>query len=85
MQGRSIKKCAGCGDHRSEVELMRIVNNKGEINVDPGGIMSGRDVYICPQITCLDAAVENDELSKALKIEISDSIYNKLLEEINHG
>jgi len=70
LRGRSIKKCAGCGDHRSEVELMRIVNNKGEINVDPGGIISGRDVYICPQITCLDAAVENDELSKALKIEI---------------
>ncbi|MGM0420528.1 MAG: YlxR family protein [Bacillota bacterium] len=85
MQVSSIKKCAGCGDHRSEEELMRIVNNKGEIKVDPGGVMSGRDVYICPQVRCLEAAVENNELSKALKVKIEDDIYQKLLEEINHG
>ncbi|SFL14299.1 RNase P modulator RnpM [Halanaerobium salsuginis] len=86
MQSRSpIRKCVGCGARRDKIELLRIVNNKSEILVDPGGRTPGRGAYICPNMDCLDKAVANNSLKKALRAEISDEIYQKISEEINHG
>lgn len=85
MQNRSpIRKCVGCGARRDKIELLRVVNNKGDILVDPGGRTPGRGAYLCPNLDCLDKAVEKDSLKKALKIEISDEIYEQISEEIKH-
>ncbi len=81
----SLKQCLGCGDRREEIELMRIVNNKGELKIDPGGRLSGRDVYICPQVSCFQAARKDNQLSEELHLEITEELFNQLLEEINHG
>lgn len=85
MQKRSpIRKCVGCGARRDKIELLRVVNNKGEILVDPGGRIPGRGAYLCPNMECFDKAVENNSLEKALKFEITDEIYEKISEEIKH-
>jgi hypothetical protein len=85
LQKRSpIRKCVGCGARRDKIELLRIVNNKGDILVDPGGKIPGRGAYLCPNIECLDKAVKKDSLKNALKIEISDEIYEQISEEIKH-
>ncbi len=85
MQSRSpIRKCVGCGARRDKIELLRVVNNKSEILVDPGERTPGRDAYLCPNLDCLDKAVENDSLKNTLKIDISDEIYEKISEEIKH-
>ena len=85
MQSRSpIRKCVGCGARRDKIELLRVVNNKGDILIDPGERITGRGAYLCPNMDCLDKAVEKDSLKKALKIEISDEIYEQISEEIKH-
>ena len=85
MQNRSpIRKCVGCGARRDKIELLRVVNNKGDILVDPGERTPGRSAYLCPNLDCLDQAVENNSLKKALKIDISDEIYEQISEEIKH-
>jgi len=85
LQRRSpIRKCVGCGDRRDKIELLRIVNNKGEIIIDPGGKLPGRGAYLCPNMDCLEKAVSKNKLSDALKFEISDEIYEKISEEIKH-
>ena len=85
MQRRSpIRKCVGCGARRDKIELLRIVNNKGEIIIDPGGKVPGRGAYLCPNMDCLEKAVSKNKLSDALKFEISDEIYEKISEEIKH-
>lgn len=85
MQSRSpIRKCVGCGARRDKIELLRVVNNKGEILIDPGERTPGRGAYLCPNMDCLDKAVENGALKDALKKEISDEIYEKISEEIKH-
>ncbi|MGM0602840.1 MAG: RNase P modulator RnpM [Bacillota bacterium] len=85
MQRRSpIRKCVGCGARRDKIELLRIVNNKGEIIIDPGGKIPGRGAYLCPNMECLEKAVSKNKLSEALKFEISDEIYEKISEEIKH-
>lgn len=85
MSASPLKECSGCGDLRDEIELMRIVNNKGDIKVDPGGDVPGRDIYLCPQVQCLDLACDNGSLKQGLKIEINEEIYDSLVEEIKHG
>ncbi|ADO77111.1 RNase P modulator RnpM [Halanaerobium praevalens] len=86
MQSRSpIRKCVGCGARRDKIELLRVVNNKGDILVDPGGRTPGRGAYLCPNLDCLDQAIEKGALKKALRKEISDEIYTKISEEIKHG
>lgn len=86
MQSRSpIRKCVGCGARRDKIELLRVVNNKGEILVDPGGKIPGRGAYLCPNMECLNKAVEKGALKKALRKDISDEIYDKISEEIKHG
>jgi hypothetical protein len=61
------------------------VNNKGYILIDPGERITGRGAYLCPNMDCLDKAVEKNSLKEALKIDISDEIYDKISEEIKHG
>ncbi len=83
MTASPLEKCVGCGDFRDEIELMRVVNNKGDIKVDPGKDLPGRGIYLCPQKNCLDLACENGALKEGLKKEITDDIYDFLMEEIN--
>lgn len=84
MRASPIRQCVGCGARRDKVELLRVVNNKNEILVDPRGNLPGRGAYLCPNQECLDKAWENGNLSKALKTDLSDELYQKLVEEINN-
>ncbi|SDL61328.1 YlxR family protein [Halarsenatibacter silvermanii] len=85
MSASPLEECAGCGDLRDEIELMRVVNNKGEVKVDPGSDLPGRGIYLCPQVKCLDLACEKNALKQELKVEITDELYESLVEEIKHG
>jgi len=85
LSASPLEECAGCGDLRDEIELMRIVNNKGDIKVDPGQDVPGRGVHLCPQVECLELACDNGGLKQGLKTEITDEIFDSLVEEIKHG
>jgi len=85
LQSRSpIRKCVGCGARRDKIELLRVVNNKGDILIDPGERITGRGAYLCPNMDCLDKAVESNSLKESLRIDISDEIYDKISGEIKH-
>ena len=84
MKGTPIRQCVGCGARRDKVELLRVVNNKNEILVDPRGNLPGRGAYLCPNQECLNKAWKNGKLNKALKTELSEELYQKLVEEINN-
>jgi len=79
-----IRKCVACGTRKSKEELIRIVNNKGQILIDPGGKMPGRGAYICPSNECFKKARKSNKISNALKTSIPDEVYNKLAEEIGN-
>lgn len=79
-----IRKCVGCGTRRDKIELIRIVNNKNDINIDPGGNLPGRGAYICPNNDCLEKARKKNKLANALKTKLSDDFYQELMEEINN-
>ncbi|MTI70003.1 MAG: YlxR family protein [Firmicutes bacterium] len=82
-----LRKCVGCGERVPKKELIRVVKNKkGEIKIDITGKANGRGAYICNDKKCFEKAKKSRRLNNALKTEIPDEIYERLLKEvINNG
>ena len=75
--------CTGCMEMKPKKELIRIVKNKeGEVSVDPTGKKNGRGAYICRNIQCLEKAFKNKRLQKNLEIQIDETLYDRLREQI---
>ncbi|MCF8002512.1 MAG: YlxR family protein [Halanaerobiales bacterium] len=79
-----MRKCVACGKHKSEFELIKVVNNNEQILIDPGVDLPGRGTYICPSQECLEIAREEKSIEKALKTQEPGDIYKKLMEEISN-
>ncbi|EOD00621.1 RNase P modulator RnpM [Caldisalinibacter kiritimatiensis] len=79
-----LRKCLGCNESKSKRELIRVVRNKeGEVSIDLTGKASGRGAYICNDLECLEKAQKSNRLSKALKIQVPEEIYEKLKMELD--
>lgn len=62
-----LRICVGCRARRPKRELIRLVRTpQGELCLDPGGKLSGRGAYICPQRRCLEQALKGKRLEKNL-------------------
>ena len=71
-----LRMCTGCMEMKPKKELIRVVRSKeGEVSVDLTGKKSGRGAYVCKSKDCLE---------KAFKTQISEEIYNRLKEEMDH-
>mgnify|MGYP002407427502 CR=1 FL=1 len=77
------RSCIGCRQKYAKRELIRIVKTpEGEVKIDYTGKLNGRGAYICKKSECLEKAYKGDRLSKALTVEVSQDIYNRLREEL---
>ena len=66
--------------------LLRIVRSpEGEISLDLTGKKNGRGAYVCPDKACITKAVKEKRLERALEKSISEEVYQKLLEDFEHG
>lgn len=80
------RKCVGCNEMKDKKSLLRIVRSpEGEISLDLTGKKNGRGAYVCPDKSCITKAVKEKRLERALEKSISDEVYNKLLEDFDHG
>lgn len=50
--------------------------------MDPTGKKNGRGAYICRNIQCLEKAFKNKRLQKNLEIQIDETLYDRLREQI---
>lgn len=79
-----MRKCLGCNEMKPKKELIRAVKSpEGEVSLDLTGKKSGRGAYICPQKECFLKARKAKRLEKALEIQIPDSVYDAMAEELN--
>ena len=54
-----LRKCLGCNEMKPKRELIRIVRSpEGKVDIDKVGKAPGRGCYICPDLTCLEAAIK---------------------------
>ncbi|AZV56309.1 YlxR family protein [Clostridium sp. AWRP] len=80
------RMCTGCMEMKPKKELIRIVKSKeGEVSVDPTGKKNGRGAYVCKSVECLEKAFKNKRLQKNLEIQIDETLYQSLKEQIENG
>lgn len=74
-----LRRCAGCGASKDKRELIRIVRDQnGVISVDETGRRSGRGVYVCRNLSCLEKAWKTKALEKSLHHPVDPSVYQEL-------
>ncbi|MBO5109371.1 MAG: YlxR family protein [Clostridia bacterium] len=77
------RKCVGCGENRNKNELIRVLRTPdGTVCLDFTGKKSGRGAYLCKDIKCLKKARKQGRLSRGLEVEIPETIYDALEEEL---
>ena len=76
---KEIRTCMGCRKKVNKHNLIRIVNNKTDgVMIDKMQKLEGRGAYICKSEECLNKAIKNKALSRALKTNIDNDKYNEL-------
>nr|WP_315103871.1 YlxR family protein [uncultured Catonella sp.] len=78
------RTCIACKSIKDKRELIRIVRNKeGIIELDMTGRKNGRGAYICKDVKCFENLKKSRGLDRSFKLQISTSIYDKLIDELN--
>lgn len=86
MKTRKIpmRMCVGCREMKEKRILLRIVKSpEGVISFDRVGKAPGRGAYICRSKECLDKAVRQRQLERALETKIEQAVFTQLMEEID--
>ena len=86
MKTRKIpmRMCVGCREMKEKRALLRIVKNaEGAISFDRVGKAPGRGAYICRSKECLQKAIKQRQLERALETQIAQEVYQQLMEEID--
>jgi len=74
--------CTGCGEMFDKRTLVRVVKSpEGEVSLDLTGKKAGRGAYVCKNADCLKKARKK----RAFSIQIDDSVYDKMEEEIKNA
>lgn len=86
MKKIPLRKCVVTQEQLPKKELLRIVKTpENEILVDITGKMNGRGAYLKKDINVVELAKKRKSLSKALEMDISDEVYDEIINVINHG
>ena len=86
MKTRKIpmRMCVGCREMKEQRSLLRVVKSpEGAISFDRVGKAPGRGAYICRAKDCLDKAVRQRQLERALETKIEQAVFSPLMEEID--
>jgi len=74
------RKCLGCNTVKDKKDLIRVVRSPyGDISVDKTGKKPGRGAYVCPCKECVEKAIANKSLERALEIKITETVEKELL------
>ncbi len=85
MQQRKVpmRMCVGCRAMKPKKELLRVVHTPdGETLFDLTGKKSGRGAYVCRDEACLDKAIKQRQLSRALRCEVGQEAYEHMRTQI---
>lgn len=78
-----MRMCVGCRSMKPKKELLRVVHTpEGETLFDLTGKKSGRGAYVCQDERCLDKAIKQRQLARALNSEVSQEAYELMRSQI---
>jgi predicted RNA-binding protein YlxR (DUF448 family) len=71
-----LRRCVSCRMLVDRLQLWRVIRlADGGLGLDGG---MGRSAYLCPSPSCLDEARRRKRLQRALRCQVSDSIFATL-------
>lgn len=83
------RTCVVCRTVRPRRDLVRVVRTpEGAVMLDEKGKRSGRGAYLCRQRSCLEAALQQRQLERALKVPLTAETKSELreyAEELPHS
>ena len=66
------RTCIACRAVSGKRGLVRVVRTPlGRVELDPTGRAAGRGAYLCPEVSCLSAALSGNQIEHILKVKIS--------------
>ena len=74
-----MRTCIGCREQKAKKDLIRVVKNKE----DKTGKANGRGAYLCNDKSCLEKAIKSKALNRAFTTEISEEVYEKLIDSVD--
>ena len=74
----TIRSCAGCGARRQKSEMIRVGAAEGIVAVSARGKVPGRGAYVCPDLECLRKAKKSGSMSRRLRTNVPDALYEEL-------
>ncbi len=76
--------CVGCREMRPKKELLRVVKKPdGQVQLDVTGKVSGRGAYVDPNTACLDKAIKQKQLDRALEAKLDETVIEALKKAMN--
>jgi hypothetical protein len=83
MKKISLRKDLVTGQMLPSNQLIRIVKTKdGQVLVDSQKKINGRGIYLQPTLTGLELVKKKKLLQKGLKVEVSESLFVEIEQEI---
>lgn len=77
------RTCVGCRTVKAKRELVRIVRDpSGAVDIDTAGKKSGRGVYVCPSLSCLESAVKSGRFKAGLEVDVPAEVISKIRERL---
>ena len=75
------RRCISCRKVSPKQEFWRIVRTfpSGQVQLDEG---MGRSAYICPQLSCLQAAQKKNRLGRSLHASVPETLYQTLWQRL---
>jgi predicted RNA-binding protein YlxR (DUF448 family) len=76
-----MRTCIACKANKPKKELVRVVKSGEEIKLDRTGKLNGRGAYICDDIECAKKLKKGKLLNKAFSCQVSDQVYDRIMED----
>ena len=86
MKPRKIpmRMCVGCKEMKPKKELLRVVKKPdGQVQLDVTGKVSGRGAYVDPNSNCLEKAIKQKQLDRALEAKLDETVIEALKKAMN--
>lgn len=76
-----MRRCVGCMESKSKRQLIRMVNQDGEVKIDRTGKANGRGIYLCENRDCFEKAKKKKAINRGLKLDLDDEKIDLLQKE----
>lgn len=85
MKKIPLRMCVGCREMKEKRQLIRVVRTPDHCGeLDFTGKKPGRGAYLCNNTECLKKAKKSKSLERALNVTLSDAVFQRLEEEMQH-